>query len=170
MRKLLLLATIALLPATASAGTIFTDSTFSDLASYSITPGLVNGGASIVAAQCPTCGPTSGPALQITGTFPNAPVPPSTVDTALQVLLNPAFVYTPSTQGAITSLSATVDKNLSVNIALTGAGNSFHPTIERAGWCALRCVDRGAAAEQPTRLDRLQYAWRFTHGGRLSVV
>jgi hypothetical protein len=133
MRKLVLLATIALLPATASAGTIFTDGTFNDLASYTVIPGLVNGGASITAAQCPSCGPTSGSALQITGNFPNAPVPPSTVDTALEVLLNPAFVYTPATQGAITSLSATVDKNLSVNIPLTGAGNSFHPTIEQDG-------------------------------------
>src|SRR5277367_4913611 len=133
MRKLLLLATIALLPATASASTIFTDNTFSDLGSYTKTVGLETGGASIAAAQCPTCGPTSGPALQITGTFPNAPVPPATLDTALEVLLNPAFSYNPSTQGAITSLSASVDKNLSVNIALTGGGNTFHPTILQGG-------------------------------------
>jgi hypothetical protein len=133
MRKLLLLATIALLPATASAGTVFTDNTFSDLASYTITPGLLTGGASIAAAQCPTCGPTNGPALQITGTFPNAPSPPGALDTAVEVLLNPSFTYTPSTQGAITSLSASVDKNLSVNIALTGGGNTFHPTIEQDG-------------------------------------
>jgi hypothetical protein len=132
IRKLLLLATIALLPATASAGTVFTDDTFSDLASYTITPGLVNGGASIAAAQCPTCGPTSGPALQITGTFPNAP-PAGDLYTAVEALLNPSFTYTPSTQGAITSLSASVDKNLSVNIALTGGGNTFHPTIEQDG-------------------------------------
>jgi hypothetical protein len=132
LRKLLLLATIALIPATASAGTVFTDDTFSDLASYTITPGLLSGGASIAAAQCATCGPTSSPALQITGTFPNAP-PPAGLNTAVEVLLNPSFTYTPSTQGAITSLSASVDKNLSVNIALTGGGNSFHPTIEQDG-------------------------------------
>jgi hypothetical protein len=132
MRKLLLLATIALLPATASASTIFTDNTFSDLGSYTKTVGLLTGGASIAAAQCPTCGPTSGPALQITGTFPNAP-PTGDLYTAVEALLNPSFTYTPSTQGAITSLSASVDKNLSVNIALTGGGNSFHPTIEQDG-------------------------------------
>jgi hypothetical protein len=132
LRKLLLLATVALLPATASASTVFTDNTFSDLGSYTQTVGLLTGGASIAAAQCPTCGPTSGPALQITGTFPNPPPPPlGTLDTAVEVLLNPSFTYTPSVQGAITSLS--VDKNLSVNIALTGGGNTFHPTIEQGG-------------------------------------
>ena len=132
IRKLLLLATIALMPATASAGTVFTDDTFSDLASYGVTPGLVNGGASIAAAQCPTCGPTSGAALQITGTFPNAP-PTGDLYTAIKVLLNPSFIYNTATQGAITSPSASVDKNLSVNIALTGGGNSFHPTILQDG-------------------------------------
>ena len=92
----------------------------------------MNGGASIAAAQCPACGPTSGPALQITGTFPNAP-PTGDLYTAVEALLNPSFTYTPSTQGAIASLSASVDKNLSVNIALTGGGNTFHPTIEQDG-------------------------------------
>jgi PEP-CTERM motif len=132
LRKFLLLATIALLPATASAGTVFTDDTFSDLASYSVTPGLVSDSASIVPAQCPTCGPTNGAALQITATFPDAP-PPSDLFTTVKALINPAFLYNPTTQGAITSLSASVDKNLSVNIALTGGGNSFHPTILQDG-------------------------------------
>jgi hypothetical protein len=132
MRKLLLLATIALMPAAASAATVFTDDTFSDLASYSVTPGLANGGASIAAAQCATCGPSSGAALQIKGTFPSAP-PPGDINTVLEALIDPSFTYSPATQGAITSLSASVDKNLSVNIALTGGGNSFHPTILQDG-------------------------------------
>jgi hypothetical protein len=132
IRKLSLFATIAVLPATASAGTVFTDDTFSDLASYTITPGLANGGASIASAQCPTCGPTSGPALQITATFPNAPPSPD-LYTTVEALLNPSFIYNPATLGAITSLSASVDKNLSVNIALTGGGNTFHPTILQDG-------------------------------------
>jgi hypothetical protein len=124
---------IAALPFAASAGTVvFTDNTFSDLASYSTTLGLVNGGASIVAATCTTCGETSGPALQITSTFPNAP-PPGDLFTTVEVLLNPGFVYTPSTEGAITNFTASVNKDLGVNIALTGGGNSFHPTIEQDG-------------------------------------
>ena len=132
MRKLWLLAIVALLPATASAGTIFTDATM-PIGSYTITTGLVNGGASIIAANCPTCGPTSGQALEVSGVFPNAPVPPSTVDTALLVLLNPSFSYNPTTQGAITSLSASVDKNLSVDVPGTGFGNTFRPTIFQDG-------------------------------------
>ena len=66
LRKLLLLATIALIPATASAGTVFSDPTL-NIANYTVTPGLATGGASIIAANCPTCGPTSGQALEITG-------------------------------------------------------------------------------------------------------
>jgi hypothetical protein len=148
LRKLLLLATIALLPATASAGTVFTDDTFSDLASYSVTPGLVNGGASIAAVQCPTCGPTSGAALQITATFPNAP-PPAGLFTTVEVLINPAFLYGPATLGTITSLSASVDKNLSVNIALTGGGNTFHPTILQDGVLYVASIT-GPALNCPT--------------------
>jgi hypothetical protein len=126
----LLLAIVTLLPATASAGTIFTDSTFA-LAGYTITSGLVDGGASIAAVQCATCG-NPGAGLQITGTFPNAP-PPAGIDTALEVLINNSFSYDPTTQGAITSLSASVDKNLLVNVAGTGFGNTFRPTILQGG-------------------------------------
>jgi hypothetical protein len=132
MRRILLLAAIALLPITASAGTVFTDSAL-NLANYAVTTGLVNGGATIAPTNCLTCGPTNGPALQITGTFPNAPVPPSTVDTALAVLINNTFTYDPTTQGQITSLSASVDKDLSVNITGNGFGNTFRPTILQDG-------------------------------------
>jgi hypothetical protein len=105
-------AVLALAAATpASAGTIFIDGTF-DLTGYSATVGLVNGGASIAALQCPYCGNPNGLGLQITGTFANAPPPPD-LFTAVEVLINNAFLYTPSVQGAITSLSASVDKNLS---------------------------------------------------------
>ena len=147
LRKLLLLATIALIPATASAGTVFSDPTLS-IANYTVTPGLATGGASIIAANCPTCGPTSGQALEITGLFPNTPAPPGSVDTVLAVLLNNSFIYTPSTQGAITSLSATVDKNLSVDIPLTGGGNSFHPTILQDGVLYMASIS-GPALNNP---------------------
>jgi PEP-CTERM motif len=130
--RILLTLALAAWPFAASRGAVFTDNTFSDLASYSITMGLVNGGASIAASTCATCGPTSGQALQITSTFPNTPPPPD-IYTTVEVLLNPSFVYTPSAEGAITNFTASVDKNLSVNIVLTGAGNTFHPTIEQDG-------------------------------------
>jgi hypothetical protein len=127
VRKLLLASAIGLLlPMAARAGTVFTDTDFSDFfSSYAITTGLVNGGATIA----PT---VSGGALNVTATFPNAPPSPN-VFTALQTYINPFFAYNPATEGAITSLSASVDKNLSVNIPLTGAGNSFHPSIMQDG-------------------------------------
>jgi hypothetical protein len=131
----------------AQAGTVFTDTTFSDLTDYQTLIGLESGG-SIAAAQCPTCGPTSGAALEITGTFPNTPAP-GDLNTTVEVLTNPNFTYSPSVQGAITSLSASVDKDLSVNIALTGGGNSFHPTILQDGVLYVASIS-GPALNCPT--------------------
>ena len=91
----------------------------------------MNGGASIVGVQCAGCG-NPGQGLQVTGTFPNAP-PPSGVDTAVAVFMNTSFTYNPTTQGAITNLSASVDKNLLVNFNGTGFGNTFRPTILQGG-------------------------------------
>lgn len=110
-----------------AAPTIFTDSTFS-LSNYSSAGPLTTGGASFSFMQCNSCG-NPGFGLQLAGTFPNAPVPPATTDIAADAFLNTAFLYTPSTQGAITSLSMSVDKNLGANVQVTGGGNTFHPLI-----------------------------------------
>ena len=103
--------------------------------------------------------------------IPERACPPATLDTALEVLLNPAFSYNPSTQGAITSLSASVDKNLSVNIALTGGGNTFHPTILQGGVLYVASVS-GPGLNCPTGACATGYQQHRvqSHGGRLPVV
>jgi hypothetical protein len=118
----------------AAAGTIFTDGTF-NLANYQTSPQFLTGtGTSLAPIQCTSCG-NPGFALQVTATFPNAPVPPATFDFAEQAFVNLSFLYNPTTQGAITSLFASVDKNLSVNqpSGPTPFANTFHPTIEQGG-------------------------------------
>jgi hypothetical protein len=112
----------------------FTDGTF-NLANYQTSSQLLTGtGTSLVPIQCTNCG-NPGSALQVTATFPNPPVPPASFDLAYQAFVNSGFLYNPATQGAITSLFASVDKNLSVNqpSGPTPFANTFHPTIEQGG-------------------------------------
>ena len=47
--------------------------------------------------------------------------------------INTNFTYNPAASGAITSLSASVDKDLLASTPLMGFGNTFHPTIEQGG-------------------------------------
>jgi PEP-CTERM motif len=125
---------LALAAATpAAAGTVFTDGTFT-LGNQTSTQFLTGTGTSLVATQCGTCG-NPGTALQVTAMFPNAPVPPATLDFAEQAFVNTGFLYDPTTQGAITGLFASVDKNLSVNqpSGPTPFTNTFHPKIEQGG-------------------------------------
>jgi PEP-CTERM motif len=117
----------------ASAGTTFTDSTF-NLANYQTSAQLLTGtGTSLVPSQCALCG-NPGSALQIIGTFPTSPTSGG-FDVAEQAFVNTSFSYNPLTMGAITSLSASVDKNLAANIPSgpTPFTNTFHPTIEQNG-------------------------------------
>ena len=115
-----------------SAATIFTDSTF-NLASYQNSAQYLTGaGTSLVPLQCASCG-NPGTALQVTATFTT--FPPSGFDVAEQGYVNTGFSYNPTTQGPITSLFASVDKNLSVNLPSgpTPYTNTFHPTIQQNG-------------------------------------
>src|SRR5271166_6058918 len=118
----------------ASAGTIFTDGTF-NLANYTQSTQYITGtGTTLVPIQCASCGnPSGGPALQLTATFPT--FPPTGFDVAEQAFVNTGFGYDPTAQGAITSLFASVDKNLAVNLPSgpTPFTNTFHPTIEQSG-------------------------------------
>ena len=117
----------------ASAATVFTDSTF-NLANYqSSTQFLTGAGTSLVPIQCSSCG-NPGTALQVTATFTTFPPSPA-FDVAEQAYVNTGFSYNPGTQGPITSLFASVDKNLSVNLPSgpTPYSNTFHPTIEQNG-------------------------------------
>jgi hypothetical protein len=116
----------------ASASTIvFSDGTFAP-ANYSTAfTYLQNPGSdSAVWSQCASCG-NPNQALQLIinettggGTFNSTEV--------LTGILNTTFVYNPSTQGAITQISASVDKDFTVNVNL-GFGNTFRPMIEQDG-------------------------------------
>lgn len=129
MNRFLRYSSAVLITAAASIGpamadVVFTDATFTDLASYSGPPAFTSdpGNATI------THGTSSG-TLQFTSTFANA----AQADTVAQGLVNSNFAYNPLTQGAIVDIDASVFKAISTTIAGTGFGNTFHPTIEQGG-------------------------------------
>ena len=111
---------------TALAGSfVFTDSTF-DLANYSFAGPYTNdAAASITPSQCSSCG-NPGQALQIIAWLPNAG------DKVAEGFVNNTFTYDPSTQGAITSIDASVDKDLSADQNFNST-NTFRPLIEQNG-------------------------------------
>ena len=108
----------------AHADTVFTDSTFNVTANYSTTT-FTSTGATAAASQCLTCG-NPGTALEIDMSFPTGN---SSADLGV---VNNTFSYDPLTQGAITSISASVDKDLTLNSS-SGGGDTFHPMIEQDG-------------------------------------
>ncbi len=68
--------------------------------------------------------------MQLKITFPAGPSSTS----AAVGLANNSFSYNPHTQGAILSIDASVDKNLTDNYPFTAvAGNTFRPLIEQDG-------------------------------------
>lgn len=114
-------------PAPAFADTVsFTDSTFNPANYTETTPFLSSGGDSLHAGQCSTCG-NPGDALQITTFIQN-----QNETTAIGVIGN-TFTINTAVQGAITSIDASVDKNLTVSPSDIGGGNTFHPLIEQDG-------------------------------------
>jgi hypothetical protein len=112
----------ALIPA--HADTVFTDSTFNIGANYS-TVVFTSLGTTASASQCAACG-NPGTAAQVIMTFPTGN---STTDLGL---VNNTFSYDPLTQGAIASIGASVDKDLTLT-ASNGGGDTFHPLIEQDG-------------------------------------
>jgi hypothetical protein len=129
--KALAILGVTLLTLTARATTTtFTDNTF-NLANYSETPVFTTSSSdSVTFDQCPTCG-HPGQALQIKMNLPTAG------DFASIGFINNGFVYNPATQGAISSIDASVDKdiitNLPVNPNAPAFTNTFRPTIEQDG-------------------------------------
>jgi hypothetical protein len=107
----------ALIPA--HADDVFTDGTF-NLGNYTQTINFSSVAFSV--SQCTTCG-NPGDALQITQSY-------ATAGAFTDALINDTFSYNPLTQGAITSISASVDKDFTDT---TAGGNTFHPTIEQGG-------------------------------------
>jgi len=112
----------------AVAGVIFIDNTMS-VTNYSAAslPYASDPSASIV------YGNPGSPAdtLQFTADFTVAGDPP--LYEVAQGLANTNFSYDPSTQGAITSIDASVLKNAIATFTGTGFGNTFRPTILQDG-------------------------------------
>ena len=131
LRFVCLLASAMFLASTpALADIIFTDSTF-NLANYTQTAQFTFE-ASIAASQCASCG-NPGTALQFIATFGDTT---SVNGAADQGFINNTFSYNPKTQGALGSITASVDKNLGINVttpANNPFGNTFRPLIEQDG-------------------------------------
>jgi len=111
-------------PRLAAANVVFTDQTFT-LANYTPTPTYTSGGATGSYTQCASCG-NPGQALQFSATFGNG------AEEYAQGLVNTGFLYNPTTQGPVYSISASVDKDFTS--PYTGTfGNSFRPLIAQGG-------------------------------------
>ena len=136
MRFLLLFAILPVTITTALQGESFTDSTF-NLANYSESPAFGTSGSDTVTfSQCSTCG-NPGQALQAAITLPTG------LDLAAIGFANNTFSYNPSTQGAISTIDASVDKNIITNIPVdpnTVLGNTFRPLIEQDGTFYLAAI------------------------------
>jgi len=113
-----------LLPVSAFADVVFNDGTF-NLANYSESTQFASGTVNSF-LQCASCG-NPDTALQINTTAPIG------TGSYSQAFINNTFAYNPLTQGAISSISASVDKNINLNYATSGFGNTFRPTIEQDG-------------------------------------
>ena len=110
-----------------AATTTFTDSTF-NLADYTVTSVFKSDPTNTVTyAQCATCGDPSQ-ALQITMTFPQSGGGSSALG-----FVNTTFSYDPSTQGAISSIGAFVNKDVTLDSTSSGFTNTFRPLIEQDG-------------------------------------
>lgn len=119
------LALLAFAPSTsARAAVVFTDGTF-NLANYSASPTFTSGPVTGSYSQCLACGDPSQ-ALRFSLTLGNGSPRYS------QGLANNEFLYNPGTQGAISSIAASVDRNTTTN--LTGIFNVlFRPLIKQDG-------------------------------------
>jgi hypothetical protein len=110
----------------ASADILFTDNTFvpANYNNFSAIPNL-DSGVTATYGQCISCG-NPGQALEAIVSIP-------TPGGAFVGFLNNTFVYDPQTEGAILSLSASVDKNLTLNRPTTYFASFFYPLIEQSG-------------------------------------
>lgn len=129
LQRLALSLLMALFLAGISASTAHADSTFTDssfnLGDYTPTPVFYsNGTLTLFARQCASCG-NPGLGLQLIGILPI----PGSIAVGF---VNNNFVYDPSTQGALGSVDASVDKDLTGTLVGT-YGNTFRPLIEQNG-------------------------------------
>jgi hypothetical protein len=115
----------------ALANVIFSDSTF-NLGTYSQAFNFEGDPANTaVFSQCASCG-NPGTALQLQVDMPNGGGPTYNSNAMLTGVINSAFAYDPHTQGAISSISASIDKNFGINQDLL-YNSTFRPIIEQDG-------------------------------------
>ena len=133
----------------ASAGTVvLTDDTFNSMTvggSYTSDPAMVVS----YSAPCPTCGQGGVPALQVVIDLSGA----SNFSYAdVGFIDNNLGTYNPSTQGAISSISASVYKNITTtgDFASSTYTNTFHPLIFRTARTILP-IFRGHRIPPPVR-------------------
>jgi hypothetical protein len=111
-----------------AAGATFFDNTFPP-ANYSSAGTYTTNGGTISSSTCPTCGDPSGPALQFVETYTS-----SNSAVTDEALLNSAWTYDPSTQGAISGVGASVEKDLLLTEGGDGSiASGFHPVILQGG-------------------------------------
>jgi hypothetical protein len=119
---------------TAAADVILSDGNFT---SMTPTPTFTQAPGVVLTSQtpCATCGVGGTQGLQIQADYTNATIPAAPTITFSDIgFADNLLQYNPSTQGAITSLSASVDKNIIVTGGpMTTALNAFHPLIEQDG-------------------------------------
>jgi PEP-CTERM motif len=130
----LFIAVLCLGSAPAFADTVFADGTFNSADYTSTALFTSDSSVSLTAGQCASCG-NPGNGLQLVGAS-NGTVAASGVGTAEILFVNTTFSYDPSTQGAINSISASVDKDLTSSYAGSSSsviGNTFRPLIEQDG-------------------------------------
>ena len=111
----------------AMADVVFTDGSL-PVASFTKSSVYLNG-VSVSEAQCASCG-DPGKAFVITQTVTGTS---GSGNAFSQAFAKTAFEYTPMTEGAIGSISASIDKDVTFNSAVSNFGNSFRPTIEQGG-------------------------------------
>jgi hypothetical protein len=108
----------------ALAGAVFSDGTF-DLTNYSESSPYYSTSTATF-SQCASCG-LPGTALDIKSTVTDP------FGVYAQGFVNNTFTYDPATQGTITGISASVDKDISVTYGGIGFTNTFHPLILQDG-------------------------------------
>jgi hypothetical protein len=128
MSRLRFLSVLVLLVLCAAAVPVLADTVFTDnsmnLGHYTTIGPDTSGMTTATATNCGACG-DPGAALQITESFLGA-------GGNIQAgFLNNTFTYNPGTQGAISSITASVNKNIFITVA--GGSNTFHPLIEQDG-------------------------------------
>ena len=137
----LLALTIGVAPAWADV--VYTDTTF-NLANYSASPAFSSDPSASIAYG------SAANTLTFTATFTLAN---ATSYDVTQALANTTFTYDPLTQGAITSIDASVLKDLSITFtAPPGSpfGNTFHPTILQDGTYYLAAIPGPSLTSGPS--------------------